>query len=61
MSLTETIIVIVVVVCATVAAILNHLSPELGLVLGAAIGYGGGKGIEVLSSKGNETPWKGAG
>jgi hypothetical protein len=39
MTLFELILAVVVIVAATVAAILNHLSPELAGILGVAIGY----------------------
>lgn len=39
MTLFELILAVVVIVAATVAAILNHLSPELAGILGVALGY----------------------
>jgi hypothetical protein len=39
MTLFELILAVVVIAAATVAAILNHLSPELAGILGVALGY----------------------
>lgn len=58
MTAIEAVIVVVAIIAATVASIFNHLTPELGLLLGTAIGYGGGRVAPALAA-GKEVPWKG--
>jgi hypothetical protein len=50
MSATETVIVVVAMLAATVAAIANSLTPELAGLLGVAIGYGGKGAVTALST-----------
>lgn len=59
MTAIEAVIVVVAIIAATVAAILNHLTPELGLILGVAVGYGGARVAPVLTTVTEEVPWKG--
>jgi hypothetical protein len=63
MTLFELILAVVVIVAATVAAILNHLTPELAALLGVAIGYvakgavvSAVSGIGLPRSIGNASP-----
>lgn len=58
MTLFEAVVVVVVIVAATVAAILNHFTPELGALLGIALGYAGKGAVAAVKNSG-ETPWKG--
>jgi uncharacterized membrane protein len=50
LSATESAVVIVAILGATVAAIANTLTPELAGLLGVAIGYGG-KGALVAKGR----------
>lgn len=61
MTVVEALIVVAAIVCATVAAILNHLTAELGLLLGTAMGYGI-KGVvaNATTTVKATVPWKGA-
>lgn len=57
---TEAVIVVVAIIAATVAAILNHLTPELGLLLGVAVGYGGKGAVTTALTIPKKTEvWKG--
>lgn len=64
MTLFETIVVVTAIVAATIASVLGHLTPELGALLGVAVGYGA-KGAITSGSLApvtlrGEAPWKGA-
>lgn len=64
MTLFETIVVVVAMVVAGVAAILHSLTPELAALLGVAVGYGakGAVNAAVASPRVNTSDvFKGAG
>lgn len=56
MTVAEVVVAVAVIVAATVAAILNHLSPELAGILGVALGYVGKAAINASPLPTNQVP-----